>query len=166
MDAGAAATGPTSVPPGGPSELAFALDILHEIALEVEPALLPQLLTDRTKRIPVTLTFDGATIPDVVAHRKGLTTGSSSKPSLVLDINELGKGRKLFGLQKIVLNNAIQDPSFLNVHLAYEFFRMAGLPAPRTARRGEHQRQGLRPLHRRGGDGQGVPRARVRQGQQ
>ena len=95
--------------------------------------MLPTLLADRTKRIPCQVTYDGQVLGMATAHRKGLTTGSSTKPSLVLKFDEVMKGQKLGGLDKLVLNNALQDPSFLNEHIGYEVFRMAGIAAPRTA---------------------------------
>jgi len=119
--------------PADPTTAVFDPDVLHQITLDVAAQDLQTLLTDRTKRIAGTLTFDGRTVANVTAHRKGLTTGSSTKPSLVIDLDDLVKNQKLLGLSKLVLNNAVQDPSFLNEHLAYEFFRMAGQAAPRTA---------------------------------
>lgn len=37
-----------------------------------------------------------------------------------------------FGLKKMTLNNMVQDPSMVHETLAYEAFRAAGVPAPRT----------------------------------
>ena len=36
------------------------------------------------------------------------------------------------GLEKMTLNNMVQDPSMIHETLAYEAFRAAGVPAPRT----------------------------------
>jgi spore coat protein H len=91
------------------------------------------LRNDRDARIAATAYVDGQKLDMIVTHRKGFTTASPSKPSLSLDFDNTVKNQKLDGLSKLVLNNAIQDPSFLNEHLAYEFVRKAGLPAPRTA---------------------------------
>jgi hypothetical protein len=42
------------------------------------------------------------------------------------------KGERPFGLKKMTLNNMVQDPSMVHETLAYEAFRAAGVPAPRT----------------------------------
>jgi hypothetical protein len=42
------------------------------------------------------------------------------------------KGERPFGLKKMTLNNMVQDPSMVHETLAYEEFRDAGVPAPRT----------------------------------
>lgn len=41
-------------------------------------------------------------------------------------------GRRLLGLKTLTLNNMVQDPSNVHEVLAYESFRSAGIPAPRT----------------------------------
>ena len=116
-----------------PTDVIFDLTVLHEITIEVAAADLTVLVTDRTKRTPCKVTFDGREVPMATAHRKGLSTGSSTKPSLVLDFDDLVPGQKLHGVDKLVLNNALQDPTFVNEHLGYEVYRMAGQAAPRTA---------------------------------
>jgi hypothetical protein len=42
------------------------------------------------------------------------------------------KGKKYLGLKKLTLNNMVQDKSFIHERLAYEAFRSAGVPSPRT----------------------------------
>jgi hypothetical protein len=116
-----------------PSEAIFDLTKLHDVRVYVASADLDSLRNDRDARIAATAYFDGQKLDMIVTHRKGYTTASTSKPSLVLDLDDTVKNQKLDGLSKLVLNNAMQDPSFLNEHLAYDFVRAAGLPAPRTA---------------------------------
>jgi spore coat protein H len=50
-----------------------------------------------------------------------------------MKFNEFVKGQKLAGLNKLLLNNAVMDPSLVNEHLGHEIARQAGLAAPRTA---------------------------------
>ena len=57
----------------------------------------------------------------------------TNKPSLSLKFDEFVDGQKLFGLDKLILKNELQDVSFLSEHLTYEVFRRAGLAAPLTA---------------------------------
>jgi hypothetical protein len=42
------------------------------------------------------------------------------------------KGKKYLGLKKMTLNNMVQDGSSIHERLAYEAFRSAGVPSPRT----------------------------------
>ena len=42
------------------------------------------------------------------------------------------KSEPFLGLRKMTLNNMVQDPSMIHEILAYEAFRAAGVPAPRT----------------------------------
>src|SRR6185369_7109003 len=43
------------------------------------------------------------------------------------------KGQKLGSLDELTFNNMVADHSFMSDALGYEFFRDAGVPAPRTA---------------------------------
>ena len=45
---------------------------------------------------------------------------------------KLAKGQPLLGLKKLTLNNMVQDGSMVHETLAYQTFRAAGVPAPRT----------------------------------
>ena len=54
-----------------------------------------------------------------------------SKTAFTIKFNQFEKGRRFNGLRRIVLNNAVQDPSYLREALGYDIFRDAGIPAPR-----------------------------------
>lgn len=56
----------------------------------------------------------------------------NGKAAFKLKFNEFVKGQKFLGLKKMTLNNMVQDPSMVHETLAYEVFRAAGVPAPRT----------------------------------
>ncbi len=56
----------------------------------------------------------------------------SGKAAFKLKFNEFVKGQKFLGLKKMTLNNMVQDPSMVHEALAYQAFRAAGVPAPRT----------------------------------
>ena len=55
-----------------------------------------------------------------------------NKVGLTLKMNQFVKGQKFLGLRKVVLNNSVQDESYLREGLGYALFRKAGLPAPRV----------------------------------
>ena len=80
------------------------------------------------------VTIDGRTLTDVGVRKKGyLGSVSLSRPSLKLDFGEFVPGREFSGVEKLTLNNAVQDPSLLKQCLAYRVFHDAGLPAPRCS---------------------------------
>jgi len=82
------------------------------------------------------LDFGGAHLENVAARFKGNGTFIASlygwKRSFKVDFNKFSKGQKLAGIEEINLANLIDDRSYMSDALAYEFFRDAGVPAPRT----------------------------------
>ncbi len=72
---------------------------------------------------------------DVGVHLKG-GAGSfrklDSKPSLTLNFNKFKKGQRFHGLEKIHLNNSVQDPTFMTEAICGELFRKADVPAARA----------------------------------
>jgi DNA-directed RNA polymerase specialized sigma24 family protein len=76
----------------------------------------------------------GVSFTNVAVRVKG-NFGSlcTPKPSFKMDLNRLTKGQKLAGLDELTFNNLVWDYSCLQEALGYEFFRDAGVPAPRTA---------------------------------
>jgi len=81
--------------------------------------------------------FGGVAFTNVATRFKGNGTylGSlyGSKQAFKLDLNKFAPGQELAGLDELTFNNLIADHSFMSDALAYEFFRDAGVPAPRTA---------------------------------
>ncbi|WP_419864928.1 CotH kinase family protein [Candidatus Poriferisodalis sp.] len=80
-----------------------------------------------------TVTVDGETHADVGVRKKGFVgSQSSTKPSLKLRFDKYIDGQSLAGgMNRMTLNNSVQDPSILNTCLAYRVFAAAGNPAPR-----------------------------------
>jgi hypothetical protein len=73
---------------------------------------------------------------NVAVHLKG-AAGSfrpifSDKPALTLNFDKFEKGQTFHGLQKISLNNSVQDPTFIQEKLCRELFEAAGVPVPRA----------------------------------
>ena len=123
-------------PPPDLTEEMFNLDFIHVVDIEVDLALLDELENDRVNRIPCTFTFDGVRREQVGIRQKGGIGSVSSldeKPGFSVSFDEFVEGQELFGLEKVRLNNAIQDGTFLHEHLGYEIARQSGLPAARTS---------------------------------
>lgn len=83
------------------------------------------------------LEFEGRTVRDVGIRYKGNGTFMESrgalKRSFKVDLNEYTKGRHLGGSTVLNLHSCVTDASFMNEVLAYQLYREAGVPAPRTA---------------------------------
>jgi spore coat protein CotH len=115
----------------------FDTSVLHRLDLTIADQDANQLLRRTTERVRCTLTFDGTILRDVGVRQAGGVYHPylpiASKPSLSLEFDEFAKGQTLFGLDRLVLKNELQDYSLVNEHLTYEIFRRAGVPAPLTA---------------------------------
>ena len=82
---------------------------------------------------PGTVTVDGETHTDVGVRKKGfIGSQSDTKPALKLRFDKYTDGQSLGGvMERMTLNNSIQDPSMVNTCLSYRVFLAAGSPAPR-----------------------------------
>jgi spore coat protein H len=83
------------------------------------------------------VSIDGQTLKNIGVRYKG--NGSyfegmaKGKTSLKLDFAEYVKGQKFGRLKKLNLHSNITDASCINEVLAFQLFRDAGVPAPRTS---------------------------------
>lgn len=113
----------------------FDPDVLHDVVITVAAGDLDTLDTNTEVRVPCTISYDGETVAMAGIKKKGQTSQRplSGKPGFSIKLNEFVSGQKLDGLKKLLLDNAVQDPSFLTGHIGYEVYRRAGMPAPRTA---------------------------------
>jgi hypothetical protein len=72
---------------------------------------------------------------NVAIHLKGAAGSFQSldkKPALTLNFDKYAKGQRFHGLEKIHLNNSVQDQTYVCEQLAREMFNAAGIPAPRA----------------------------------
>jgi len=81
--------------------------------------------------------FGGRPFTNVAARFKGNGTYVTSlygwKRPFKVDLNKFAKKQKLAGIDELAFHNLVDDRSYMSDALAYEFFRDAGVPAPRTA---------------------------------
>ena len=72
---------------------------------------------------------------EVAIHLKGGSgsfRGIDDKPALTLNFDRFHKAQYFHGLDKIHLNNSVQDPTFMTENICGALFRSAGVPAPRA----------------------------------
>ncbi len=76
----------------------------------------------------------GRVYADVSLQVKGFSSFRpiDDRPSLTLKFNRHVRGQRFFGLEKISLNNSMQDSTRLNEVVARELFAAAGVPVPRA----------------------------------
>ncbi|MFP8873420.1 MAG: CotH kinase family protein, partial [Myxococcota bacterium] len=83
---------------------------------------------------PGDVTVDGTTVPNAGVRKKGFFGSPSvTKPALKIKFDEFGSEGTIYGLERLTLNNGLQDPSLLDMCLAYDLFHAAGLVAARCS---------------------------------
>lgn len=79
----------------------------------------------------------GQSLTNVAVRFKGASSmvraPNGYKRPFKLDFNRGSPGRRFLGAEEFNLNNNVNDATQMREALAYELFRRAGLPAPRTA---------------------------------
>ncbi len=119
-----------------PSVEFFASKKVLSISIEIEPKEIQALkMADRTY-VPCTIKVEGGqTYTKVGIHLKG-AAGSyralEDRPALSLNFDKFVDGQKFYGLDKLHLNNSVQDGSYLNELICRELSRNSGLPTGRA----------------------------------
>ncbi len=84
-----------------------------------------------------TLEGDGQTYTNVAVRFKGVSSfvraPNAYKRPFKLDFDRGTPGRRFKGVEEFYLNNNVNDATQMREALAYDLFRRAGIPAPRTA---------------------------------
>ena len=104
-----------------------------DLMAEIERYNLSRPFADIYDWFSATVTIDGETHTEVGVRKKGfLGSQSDTKPALKLRYDKYVDGQSLGGvMERMTLNNSIQDPSMLNTCLSYQVFAASGNPAPR-----------------------------------
>jgi spore coat protein CotH len=119
----------------------FSQDGIAELRLQISEEGIAALNMDAKTYVPGSFTIvlaDGTelTRADVGMRLKGQLGSARTlqqKAAFLLKMNEFVADQKLLGLNKLALNNMVQDPSMIREQLAYLLFREMGVPAPRTS---------------------------------
>lgn len=81
---------------------------------------------------PATVTIDGVLVEEVAVRKKGFIGSlSDTKPSLKIGFDIRDPATRHAGLEKMTLNNSVQDAAYVNQCIAYQVFERAGIVAPR-----------------------------------
>ena len=108
---------------------------LDDLIAEIERYGLSRPFADIYTWFPARVTVDGDTYADVGVRKKGfIGSQSDTRPSLKLRFDKYVDGQALGGvMERMTLNNGIQDPSMVNTCLAHQVFASAGTPTPRCS---------------------------------
>ncbi|WP_437736461.1 CotH kinase family protein [Sorangium sp. So ce1335] len=119
---------------GYASAAVFDRAVLHTVEITVDEAYLDQLATDDEARVPCSVVYDGEVVRGAGIRQKGNKLEElSDKPSFSIKFDEFNEETELRGLNKLLLNNAKQDPTFLREQIGAELHARAGVPAARVA---------------------------------
>jgi spore coat protein CotH len=107
-----------SLPPPTPGANFFSHSSIHKFKISLTAESLASLRKEPRRYVTGQVTVDGTAYADVAIHLKGEAgrfRGVEAKPSLTLNFHREHPGQNLDGLQKIHLNNSVQDPSSLQL---------------------------------------------------
>lgn len=114
----------------------FAEHTIPRIRIHLEGDALTALRNKYREYTEATVTEGTNTWRDVGIHLKGqygTFQGIDAKPSLTLNFDKYVKGQRFHGLDKLHLNNSIQDPSYLCEIVGRQLFAAAGVPVGRAS---------------------------------
>jgi hypothetical protein len=108
---------------------------LEDVVAEIERYGLSRPFADIYTWFPATVTVDGETRSGVGVRKKGFVgSQSETKPALKLRFDKYVDGQALGGvMERMTLNNSVQDPSLINTCLGHQVFAAAGVPTPRCS---------------------------------
>jgi spore coat protein H len=141
----APAAGPGAGTAHAPADGLFTNQAIRHLRIDVLPDGLDTLRTYRWRRgadpedrpsVHATVREGGDIYTNVALHLKG-AAGSfrsidSTKPGFTLNFDKFAEGQRFHGLDKLSLNNSVQDDTFISEKLCRELFARAGVPAPRA----------------------------------
>ncbi len=141
-DTGSGSTGPGDSAeveslPGvvDPADQLFSLERVHTLAITLGPELQSALGSDPYDHVETDVVFDDRLLTGVGVRLKG-RYGSfrslSGKAGFKIDVNRFHEAQTLYGLTHLNINNMVQDGAQLHDRVAYNTYRLAGVPAPRV----------------------------------
>lgn len=124
------------------AEALFTRDPIPKLRIELTPDNLNKLRQSAREYVTATVreTAVGANTPEVTYSNVGvhLKGGAGSyrnvddRPGLTLKFDKFAPGQTFHGLEKLHLNNSVQDPTLMSENLGNALFREAGVPATRV----------------------------------
>jgi spore coat protein CotH len=142
---GASSSGPSATPTPTPTagsgsgssaaDPIFDQSRLHEVRISMDPSDW-QALQDNFRSndyYAADVTLDNTTLRQVGIRSRGSGSRSEVKPALKLDFNKYIPTQEYGVYKTMVLDNQVQDPTFLRERLAFTAFEAMGIPAPHNS---------------------------------
>lgn len=130
----ATSVGVRTAPQIHPSDVLFSGPILA-FEVTIAPGELDSLRREPRKSVPATIRV-GSNVWERVGVRvkgaAGSTRSIDDNPALTLNVDKFKPGQKIMGLDKLHLNNSVQDPSRMSEIVCSDLYRRAGIPACRA----------------------------------
>lgn len=114
----------------------FANHTIPRIRIQLDAEALAALRNKFREYTTATIIEGTNTWRDVGIHLKGqygTFQGIDGRPSLTLNFDKFIKGQRFHGLDKLHLNNSVQDPSYLCEMIGRQLFEAAGVPVARAS---------------------------------
>lgn len=122
----------TSTAPSRPTDPIFSQTVVHEVRLVMDPndwAALRQNFRSNTF-YAANISLDGEVLQQVGVRSRGKGSRSGTKPGLNVDCNRFVPNQQFHGMKRLVLDNAVQDNTFLKEPLSYQVFEAVGIASP------------------------------------
>lgn len=118
------------------SDAFFQRGEIPRLRIEIDKPQLDRLNQDQRQYVRATIIENDKTEYQSVGIKlkgaAGSFRGLDDRPALTLNFDKFREGQKFHDLDKIHLNNSVQDASYLNEIICSELFLAAGVPTPRT----------------------------------
>jgi spore coat protein H len=128
--------GKDAAPQADPSAAFFRDGVVPHLSIVISQPEMQKLRDKNREYVRCTIVEDGrAQYERVAIHLKGGAGSFRSiddKPAMTIKFNKFEKEQLFHGLDKINVNNSVQDPGYLDELICGELFTMAGIPAPRV----------------------------------
>ena len=114
----------------------FLQGAIPKLVIVIKSPELRQLKRSSREYVPATVKEGDVVYEDVGVHLKGSAgsfRGLYDRPALTLNFNKYRKDQFFHGMDKIALNNSVQDPSLMTEIVCGELFLAAGIPAAQAS---------------------------------
>jgi spore coat protein CotH len=111
----------------------FSKNRLQDLWFEIDPADWRRLCSNYLENdyYPCAFVWNGVRFDGAAMRSRGSTSRNPDKPSLRIDMDHITGKSSFRKVKSFLLNNSIEDPSFLKDFLAMQVFRHVGIPSPR-----------------------------------
>lgn len=113
----------------------FDSQTLQEVRLFINSRDLRELRRRWTENIyfPADFLWRGIRVRNAAVRMRGVASRDVAKPNLLVDFNRYAAGQEFLGLNSLVLDNAIRDPTLIRERTSMAFINRMGHPASRES---------------------------------